>query len=82
MITCRDFAEFVWAYLTDELPSPQRFEFDAHLAVCPHCVVYLDTYRKTVEMGKDAFSDPDSPVPSDLPEELVDAILAAREAEE
>lgn len=79
MITCRDFAEFVWAYITDELPPPERSEFDAHLADCPHCVAYLDSYRKTVELGKDAFDDLDAPVPPDLPGELVDAILAARE---
>ena len=78
MITCRDFAEFVWAYIADELPPSQRIEFDAHLSECPHCVSYLDSYRKTVEMGKDAFADPDASVPADFPEELVKAIVAAR----
>ena len=78
MITCRDFVEFVWAYLTGELSSDQRFEFDAHLAICPHCVHYLDSYAKTVQLEKAAFTDLDEPVPADMPEELVNAIVAAR----
>ncbi len=78
MMTCRDFTEFVWAYLDGDMSPEQRFEFDAHMAVCPHCVAYLDTYRTTVQMGKQAFSDPDAPLPDDVPEDLVQAILAAR----
>ncbi len=78
MITCRDFAEFVWAYLDGEVSEAQRFEFDAHMAVCPPCVAYLDTYRRTVELGKRAFRDLDAPLPEDVPEDLVRAILAAR----
>lgn len=82
MITCREFVEFVWAYLADELPREQKFEFDAHLAVCPHCVVYLDTYKKTASLGREAFFDPEAQIPVDVPDELVDAILAAKEKDE
>lgn len=79
MITCRDFVEFLWAYVSGELPSDQRFEFEAHLAICPHCIHYLDSYSKTVGLEKTAFENLDEPVPADMPDELVSAILAARE---
>ena len=78
MITCRDFAEFLWRYLSGELSGEQRFDFDAHLAVCPHCVAYLKTYDQTIRLGKEAFLSPAEPVPADVPEELVQAILSAR----
>jgi anti-sigma factor RsiW len=78
MITCRDFVEFLWAYVAGELPTDQRFEFDAHMAICPHCINYLDSYSKTVQLEKAAFESLDEPVPADMPEELVNAILAAR----
>lgn len=81
MITCREFVEFLWAYLSEELPRDQRFEFDAHMAICPHCVNYLDTYVKTVDLEKTAYEHADEPVPADMPDEIVAAILAARERE-
>ena len=59
----------------------QRVEFDAHLAICPHCVHYLDSYAKTVQLEKAAFNGLDEPVPGDMPEELVKAIVAARAKE-
>ena len=79
MITCREFAEFLWAYLSGEVSPEQRFDFDAHMAVCPGCVAYLKTYEETVRLGKEAFVSPDDPVPADVPEELVQAILATRD---
>lgn len=78
-MTCRDFVDYLWRYLHEELPADERFEFDAHLAVCPQCVAYLKEYRATIAMGRDALeATPDAQVPDDAPEELIDAILAAR----
>jgi anti-sigma factor RsiW len=63
------------SYLDDELSSDERAEFDRHMAVCPSCVSYLKTYEKTVLLTKVAGDDP---VPAEVPESLVHAILAAR----
>jgi anti-sigma factor RsiW len=52
--------------------------FDAHLAGCADCVAYVKTYAATIRLGKAAFVEPDAPVPADVPEALVRAILAAR----
>jgi anti-sigma factor RsiW len=63
------------SYMDNELPADQRAEFDRHMAACPSCVDYLKTYEKTVELTKTAADDP---VPAEVPESLVQAILAAQ----
>ena len=52
--------------------------FEGHLVQCPPCRNYLDTYKETVELGKSLCNDPEGPVPENVPEELVQAILSAR----
>ena len=78
MITCRELYEFIHDYLSGELPVPERRKFEDHLAICPSCVHYLDSYRQTVALGKAAFLEDDDPIPTDVPEELVRAILDSR----
>jgi anti-sigma factor RsiW len=73
-VTCRDVIEFLMDYCDGELPDGERALFDAHLADCPDCVAYLKNYEQTVRLEKDAFAEP----PGDMPEGLIQAILAAR----
>ena len=73
MLTCQEVIEFLFAYVEGELPAAERARFDQHLAVCPHCVDYVQGYRESIRLGKAAFAEVD-----EVPEELVDAILAAR----
>jgi anti-sigma factor RsiW len=77
-VTCRTFIEFLLEYLNDELPADERAEFEAHLAECPWCVSYLQTYQESVRLGKAVFADENEVVPETVPEELIQAILAAR----
>jgi len=78
-MNCREFTEFLHEYLFGNLPSAERAEFDKHLAECPWCVAYLDSYRKTIQLGQAAFATPEgTPPPVDAPEELIQAILQAR----
>lgn len=77
-MTCREFTEFLMTYLAGELPAGQRVVFDAHLEGCPECAEYLRSYGETVQLGKGAFDHPEEALPNDVPEELVQAILAAR----
>jgi len=76
MLTCQELIEFLADYVEGELAADERTRFDAHLAVCPHCVDYLHGYRESVRLGQAAFAD--GSIPDDVPAELVDAILAAR----
>ncbi len=78
MTTCRELVEFLMDYLEEELPQGQRDEFERHLQACPPCIAYLKTYKETVQLGKTVCREPDGPVPDDVPEQLVQAILAAR----
>lgn len=81
-MSCRELIDFLWRYLEEDLTPEERRTFDEHLAVCPHCVRYLDSYRRTVTLGKEAFAKlpPEASVPVEVPEELVRAILAARDS--
>lgn len=80
-MTCREFVDFLLAYLEGGLQGPQRAVFDQHMAACPSCVTYLDTYRDTIRLGELCRDDPEGPVPSEVPEELVQAILSARSSD-
>lgn len=77
-LTCRELIGFLMDYLDDVLTPEDRASFDAHLAICPDCVHYVESYRATVRAGRAAFADPESPAPEEVPEALVAAILAAR----
>lgn len=77
-VTCREFVEFLADYLAGELPQPQRDEFNTHLSICPACVSYMKTYVESIRLGKGALAATDEPLPSEVPEEIVRAILAAR----
>lgn len=76
-MTCQQLIEFVGRYRENELAADERAEFERHLALCPSCVAYLKTYEQTVLLAK---ASADDPVPTDVPESLVKAILAAAEA--
>jgi anti-sigma factor RsiW len=77
-MTCRELADFLMEYLDEELPPDVRLEFDRHLALCPNCVAYVKTYRTTIELGRRAFADDAADAGTEVPPELVRAILAAR----
>ncbi len=81
-MNCSEFVEFLMDYLEQSLPKAQRETFEGHLDECPSCVTYLETYRETVRLEKTLCGDdPDAPVPEDVPERLIAAILAARAVE-
>src|SRR5678815_845735 len=74
-MTCQQLIEFIGRYRDDELAEDVRTEFDRHLAACPSCVAYLKTYEQTVLLAR---ASADDPVPDEIPEPLVKAILDAR----
>ena len=77
-MTCRELVDFLMEYLEGDLPEDTRSVFEEHVGFCPPCKAYLDTYRVTVTLGQGVCGDPEGPVPDDVPEQLVQAILAAR----
>jgi anti-sigma factor RsiW len=73
-VNCRECTDFLHDYLAGELPATQQRIFEGHLELCPPCLTYLESYRKTVALGALVTEEPAEP----LPEALVTAILAAR----
>ena len=66
-------------YLSGDLDSSRRAAFELHLVACDGCEAYLDSYARTIALGRGAFADPGG-VPVAVPEDLVIAVLAARRA--
>jgi len=77
-MTCREFAGFLGDYHSGELSDDVRASFERHLSRCQNCQRYLFHYRETVKLGRGALADADAAVPADVPEDLINAILAAR----
>ena len=49
-LSCRELVELVTDYLEDRLPPGERKRFDAHLATCEGCQIYLDQMRETIRL--------------------------------
>ncbi len=78
-MTCQEFVEFIIGYLEGDVSDDARTTFEDHIEACPPCLAYLDSYRDTIALGKACCREPGGPVPDDVPEELVRAVLAARQ---
>ncbi|NIA70028.1 hypothetical protein HBA54_15595 [Pelagibius litoralis] len=78
MITCRQFEDFLLDYVEGSLPAGQRRVFEFHIKICRECRDYLAAYREATKLGKQSFDDPAAPLPDDVPEDLITAVLEAR----
>ena len=76
-MTCKEFILFLMVYLESSLPSAKRQEFDEHLAECPECREYMESYKLTGKLSRSAMGD-DQELPAEVPQKLVDAILKSR----
>ena len=77
-MTRRELTDFLDDYLAGELAADVRGRFEAHLAECRDCLVYLRDYRRTVGLLRETRDDPESAPAADVPAELLRAIRAAR----
>lgn len=78
-MTCKELIEFLDDYYAGDQPAEVRAEFEKHLATCSECVDYLRTYENTVRLAQAAsLCDEPAATADDAPEELIQAILAAR----
>ena len=78
MITCRELEDFIQRYLAGELADKQRSKFEWHLRLCRECREYLAAYKRTQEITGALLAPATSPVPDNVPEDLVKAVLEAR----
>ncbi len=77
-MNCREFVDFLMSYIEGDLESEPTRVFEEHMRLCPPCETYLDTYRDTIRLGRFACQDENGPPPAEVPEQLIQAILAAR----
>ena len=77
-MTCREASEFIADYVSGALPASTRLRFAWHLLKCANCRRYIATYNATIAAGRAAYSDSDESAEGVVPEDLIQAILAAR----
>jgi hypothetical protein len=50
--TCKRVTSLILDYLTGELDHVTARSFEEHLMICPDCVSFLNSYKKTVEFTR------------------------------
>ena len=73
-LTCRDGVEMLMDYLEGALGSPEHEAIDVHVAGCPRCVAFIESYVETPRILRAATAEA-------LPAELATSLrrfLAAR----
>ena len=53
-LTCRELVELVTEYLDGALSASERERFEAHMALCEGCELYVDQIRTTVDLVKES----------------------------
>ncbi len=48
--TCKQMTDLIFKYLNDNLGPRLQKDFKRHLAICPDCIAFLNTYRKTIAL--------------------------------
>jgi anti-sigma factor RsiW len=51
-LTCQELVELVSDYLEGALPASERERFEAHVAACAGCEVYVEQIRTTVDLTR------------------------------
>ena len=54
IVTCRTTVELLAAFLDGALPVEDEAALRAHLAACPRCVEFLESYRATGAVIREA----------------------------
>lgn len=79
MITCNEFEEFINAYLEGSLPTSKRLVFEMHLKMCRECRDFLSRYQDAMILTKGAVLNDSNLEEETVPEDLINAILDARQ---
>ena len=55
--TCKQMTDLIFDYLNDKLSPTVKRDFQQHLKICPDCVNFLNTYKKTVSASRSIRSE-------------------------
>lgn len=81
-ISCAQFEQFLMDYHEGSLPPGQAKLFEGHLALCGQCRASYQGYRTSIELGQRLFADTDGPLPDEVPDHMVAAVLDVLKAGE
>jgi anti-sigma factor RsiW len=79
MMTCRECAELLLEYLEGALDTEQAQRLQRHLADCPPCVIFVETYRLTITMTRKL---PCGELPPDVARRLWEAMQRCQDQPE
>jgi len=81
-LSCKQFVEFLDEYVAGGQSEDARKAFEDHINCCPPCVDFLNQYRDTIKTSKKSCCCGKRVIPpEDVPQGLINAILAARNAD-
>lgn len=63
MLKCRDIGKFLYDYVDGSLDPGTSQQLEQHLADCPGCLAFINTYRQTIKLSSEL-------CPKDMPPEL------------
>jgi anti-sigma factor RsiW len=72
VINCQQLIEFCLDYVEGVLPDDEQERFRRHLSLCPDCVTFFETYKKTPEVSRDAMSS--ELMKAQMPESVRDSV--------
>ena len=81
LLTCAQFEALLDGYLDGDLSAGARIAVDFHVRTCPACERYLTAYGKVRALIPETLTQGEAGALETIPEDLVTAILAARDAE-
>jgi hypothetical protein len=50
--SCKEITDLIFGYLNDRLSPAVKRDFERHLRICPDCVNFLNTYKKTADVTR------------------------------
>ena len=74
-IACVSGVELLMEYLEGALPPAVRAQLDAHVAACQRCVAFIESYRETPRLIREAT---DASLPEDVRQSLTAFLRSQR----
>lgn len=53
MLRCRDVGQLLYEYVEQRLEPPISQQLEQHLADCPGCLAFINTYKQTMNLSRD-----------------------------
>ena len=76
-LSCHDLLTFMGEYVAGRLESRVHLAFEAHLAICPECVAYLNDFGAILRLAQSCSVAPDQ-LPAEVPRQLIRAVQGSR----